>query len=78
MSETEHQKLVRLAKEAVRTLHEHFDSVQILCTKVDGTTTHGFSEGCGNVYARIGQAREYLIRDKAQTELLENTGNEEP
>jgi hypothetical protein len=41
-------------------LSEHFDSVQIICTKHEHGRTGLFHAGCGNRYARLGSAREFL------------------
>ena len=47
-------------------IDERFDSVLILVTKRDitktGSTAH-FSIGRGNYYARMGQVREYLVKE---------------
>lgn len=52
----------------VSQLMEHFSSVQIVATLVTDKNTVGFKRGAGDWYARIGMAREFLIRDKAITE----------
>lgn len=58
---------VRRAAEA---LSEHFDSVQIFCTRHDtggegGTINVKF--GVGNYYARLGHIREWLIKEDEAT-----------
>jgi hypothetical protein len=53
-----------LILKALDMLAEHFDTVQILCTRMadDGTgDTLQFAHGRGNWCARRGQAREWLI-----------------
>jgi len=45
---------------------EHFDTVQIFCTKKvpDGTNVHTW--GDGNWYARYGQIKEWVIYTESQ------------
>jgi hypothetical protein len=52
-----------------RCLHEiaeHFESVQILATRVEGEQTMRCFRGSGNYYARLGMAREFVTEDQAQ------------
>jgi hypothetical protein len=54
---------VARVKSAINTLSEHFDTVQIFCTRheageLDGTITAQF--GSGNWYARYGQVQEWI------------------
>lgn len=57
----------------VRNLGEHWNSVLVLCSKVsddgDGATDH-IARGSGNVFARVQQAREYIIHQDEITRLL--------
>lgn len=50
-----------LVGSAIALLVEHFDSVQIFCTRdnggIDGTTS--ITKGVGNWFARVGQVREW-------------------
>ena len=49
-----------IVKKALHDLGEHFESVQILATTVsEGQTLRSFS-GCGNWYARLGMAHEFI------------------
>ena len=52
----------------VNRLMEHFDSVQILVTRLkhDGSTMSGAC-GAGDVYARIGKTRDWLVREDERT-----------
>lgn len=61
--EEDDQLLQRVASHAAQ-LAEHFDSVQILCTKNhnDGTTSFKKGEGC--IYSRLANAREFVDEDK--------------
>ncbi len=55
--------VVRVRK-AVSELGEHFDSVQIFCTRHESGEHEGtlkFTLGEGNWFARYGQVREWLI-----------------
>jgi hypothetical protein len=47
----------------VSQLAEHFENVQIFCSRTveGGEYTLGIHRGAGNVYAREGQAREWLV-----------------
>lgn len=53
----------------VAQLMEHFDSVQIICTRFEAKAgkTSCASRGDGNWYARVGAVREWLIRDDQAT-----------
>lgn len=46
---------------AVRVLSEHFEAVQVLCSRVapDCDGTQRYFAGAGNWYARQGMAKEY-------------------
>ncbi len=50
---------------AVAALGEHFDSVQILVSTVEGTKTRCIKRGSGNWYARQGMAHEFVNEDVA-------------
>lgn len=50
--------------DAVNTLTEHFDSVQIICTRYDPATEGGtvtVDEGGGNWFARVGSVKRWLV-----------------
>lgn len=49
-----------LVKRTAAQLGEHFDSVVIICTKVDAGGTQRFDWGAGNAYAIIESMREVL------------------
>jgi hypothetical protein len=54
-----------LVKKHVDELGEHWDTVQIFCSRLDleqDPTTVNINLGSGNWFARYGQVREYLIR----------------
>lgn len=55
---------------AAKMLGEHFDSVQIFCTRHEGGPdggTFSTSRGVGNFYARYGQVREWLLEQDSKT-----------
>ena len=61
--------------DAARRLNEHFDSVQIFCTRTDlGGDTEHWEIGCGNAYAIYGQVRmwetnvDQLFRESASAD----------
>lgn len=54
-----------LVKRSVSQLAEHFDTVQIVCTRVVGDGTVQVNNGVGNWYARYGSLRDWVIREEA-------------
>lgn len=66
----------RLTK-AATVLMEHFDSVQIFCTRHEGDGTVRISEGAGNYYARFGQVEEWMIREKEVCRKPQRTSEED-
>lgn len=61
-------KLQGLIDGAVAGLSEHFDSVQVVCTRseTDGSWSM-YMKGAGNYFARVGSVREWLLRDEEGT-----------
>lgn len=59
----------RRVDEALASLMEVFDSVQILATwqENSGETTYDIYRGRGNWYSRTGMAADFLKRDEATT-----------
>ena len=59
-----------LVEKTARELGEHFDTVQIFCTRHDsgseGGTIH-VTKGVGNYFARYGQCREWLVKEEEET-----------
>lgn len=54
---------------AIHLLMEHFDCVQVLCSRVtQDRETESYYLGAGNWHARQGMAREFLSKDQAQTQ----------
>jgi len=53
-------------KSFVARIAEHFDSVQIFCTKKTEDDTRCTTWGEGNWYARYGQIREWIIYTESQ------------
>jgi hypothetical protein len=60
-------------KKCADDLMEHFDSVMIFATEHDGSAegTRTICFGRGNMYARIGQVREWLIRQDEISKQME-------
>lgn len=61
---------------ALNVLGEHFDSVQILCTRYKGGDDGGtvnISRGTGNWFARYGQMKEWLIREEETLRMSRRT-----
>lgn len=61
----------------INQLMEHFDSVQIFCTKYSGGVTTSVNKGSGSWFTRYGQVGEWLeyerekVRDQAQDDFKE-------
>lgn len=57
---------------AISLLMEHFECVQVLCSRVTpDRETESYYQGAGNWHARQGMAREFLSQDQAQTNARE-------
>jgi hypothetical protein len=57
---------------AISLLMEHFDCVQVLCSRVSSDRgTEDYYRGAGNWYGRQGMARHFLSQDQAQTNAAE-------
>lgn len=57
---------------AISLLMEHFDCVQVLCSRVTpDRETESYYQGAGNWHGRQGMAREFLSQDQAQTNAAE-------
>lgn len=61
---------VRKLDNHIAALMEHFDTVQILCTRYDSKdkSTTQVSRGAGNWYARTGQMQEFLLKADTETQ----------
>ena len=64
---------LKLLKDAAQALGEHFDAVQIFASRheaevEDGTVT--VHDGVGNWHARIGQVRDWIIRQDEHTRIV--------
>lgn len=74
----EPDELMTIAKSHVAQLMEHFDTVQILCSKYDAETemTHVFTPGSGNILARTRQCEEF-VRNEDTKDKLRTIANQE-
>ena len=70
------QERSEVLDKAVSFLAEHFDSVQILATRCEGTETESYACGVGNFMARMGQVQEFLRREELRlfAELVKRRG----
>ena len=73
----EEQDIQRLVEHSDQ-LAEHFDTVQIFCTrheagKEDGTVA--VNQGAGNWFARVGQVKEWIVK---KDEEARTTARNEP
>ncbi len=69
MDDEQTKALVALVEDALGKLGEHFDAVQILCSRVEEKRqgTSSVFRGIGNWYARQGMAHDFIARDVAET-----------
>lgn len=67
MDDAEEKHLQALLKKVCGQLAEHFDSVQIVCTKRgDDDMTMTVAEGTGDYYARMGATWAWVTRQEEQ------------
>jgi hypothetical protein len=66
MSDEQRDELVSMLKRHCVQLTEHFDSVQIICTKQmpDGTGSYRWGEG--NWYARMASVEEFVLQGRGR------------
>lgn len=60
----ETDEVERLVDRHIVALMEHFDTVQILCTKDEKDGTLNVARGGGNIFARYGHAQVWIAREK--------------
>ncbi len=66
------QSAATQVERAISLLMEHFDCVQVLCSRVTpDRETESYYQGAGNWHGRQGMAREFLSKDPAQTNAVE-------
>jgi len=61
---------MKLLDDALKVLGEHFDSVQIFCSRHESTLEDGTvlaCKGIGNWYARYGQVQEWIVKQDEVT-----------
>ncbi len=68
MSEVQQDADEIRVQEAVNTLIEHFDSVQIFATRHDGSEygTISVVNGQGNYFTRYGQVKRWVRKEECQ------------
>lgn len=54
----------KLLDETSLKLGEHFDSIQILATYTEQSSSYSFMAGAGNFYARLELARSFIRKDE--------------
>ena len=67
LNEKDHDE--QMVDDLVAKLGEHFDSVQVFCTRYDssgGGRTVTVNAGTGNWYARFGQVSEWVTKEREQ------------
>jgi hypothetical protein len=67
----ERDRAVEIIDTHVNKLAEHFENVQIFCSRqtIGGEYTFGMQRGAGNVYARQGQVREWLVAKEEEARI---------
>lgn len=60
MDANERKHAEAIVEKAINQLREHFDTVQIFCTRDYGQSTESFERGSGNFYARLGLAKVWV------------------
>jgi 5'(3')-deoxyribonucleotidase len=60
----DYDRSVEMIDKHVRELGEHFDSVQIMITTKHNDSTRCFQRGCGDWYARFGNAKAWVVREE--------------
>lgn len=61
-----HKEAAAILDEALATIGEHFDAVQILASVHDHEGSRYVARGVGNWFTRTGMAREFLDADYQQ------------
>ena len=76
--EQERDEKLALVRRHIAQLAEHFDTVQIFCTKSEGKNTVQWKDGVGNWYARYGQVSAWLAEEKRiiESEAVPQDGGE--
>ena len=67
-------------RECARALGEHCDTVHIVASRHEPETENGTvhtSFGLGNYYARVGQMREFLVKEDAISRAQALAGSDE-
>lgn len=64
-SENQSERDLALVTQAVESLGEHFDSVEIFVSshRPDLGGSRALNRGCGNWYTRYGQITEWIVRE---------------
>jgi hypothetical protein len=72
--EQEKDKEMAQARKLVDELGEHWDNIQVFCTRYEGDETQTLHIGKGNVFARTGYVRHWLIKadEKSREEARED------
>jgi len=71
MDSTEQESL-KIVGEHISSLMEHFESVQVLCSRHNPSIgTENVYLGAGNWFARQGMAHDFINQDKSRTEASE-------
>jgi hypothetical protein len=62
---TDDETISRVVEKSLHDLGEHFESVQILVSRVVEGSTHTVFKGVGNWHARVGMCHEFLNKEMA-------------
>ena len=69
----EEERDLNMVKNHVAALAEHFDTVEVFCTRHEGNAvgTTAVAWGAGNWFARLGQIRAWMRHREAEPEFDE-------
>lgn len=67
---TDQDKDTTIVKQHLAALSEHWDTVQILCTRTEGKNTVNMCIGSGNFFARYGHAKAWLANEERAESML--------
>lgn len=72
MTDENRKRRDAVLEDAVKKLHEFFDTVQIVATAVDddgSSSTWSFAKGAGNYHARVASCRELVMKSDERARL---------
>jgi hypothetical protein len=72
MNESQRDEFAAHLHKVAKSLHEHVDSVRIICTiSCPDGTSQMIARGAGNWYAQFGSCKEWIAREEEKTRVDE-------